>query len=198
MNISTFTLISQRCFISINFLLNAWNKWLYFIAMNMEFKIEGIHPHSEYQDLSLLLMSKTSQKLFRGGDPTEATDTPGSRKTILPCKRGSSLSWGNVEFLFLLFSRREVRGGLDRLGEQELVPIQSCTARKPNHSCALHGCGHHNFSFLYSRACSDIKYLNVPSKSRRSFQLDVILLAVLMALTKNLVNCATIINSLFI
>lgn len=56
---------------------------------SIEFKIQ---PHTGYRNLSLLLMSKSPQKPFRGGDPTKTTDTPGSRKTILPCKRGSPLS----------------------------------------------------------------------------------------------------------
>lgn len=78
-----------------------------FIEMNMAVRYLALNLRSIHilgtEIYLYYLWGKSPQKPFRGRDPTETTDTPGSRKTILPCKRGSPLSWENVEFLFFLF-----------------------------------------------------------------------------------------------
>jgi hypothetical protein len=58
-------------------------------------------------------------------------------------------------------------------GTRVLTPAS--VVRLVNSTIRVHyrGCGHHNFSSLYSRVCPDIKYLNAPSKSHWCFQLDV-------------------------
>jgi len=58
-------------------------------------------------------------------------------------------------------------------GTRVLTPASVVRLVNPTIRVHQRGCGHHNFSSLYSRVCPDIKYLNAPSKSHWCFQLDM-------------------------